>query len=137
MWAQSFGGMLDGVTVTCLIVDDSADFLELASSLLERHGIEVVGTARSAAEGLSRAAELRPDVVLVDIDLGGDSGFELTRDLASVEHSSVILISSHAEVDFTDLIDASPALGFISKAELSASAVHALVGADERSQAAN
>jgi CheY-like chemotaxis protein len=115
------------MTVTCLIVDDSSRFLELASSVLERHGIEVVGTANSAAEALSRVSELRPDIVLVDIDLGGDSGFELTRYLASVEGSSVILISSHAQVDFADLIDASPALGFIPKAELSAAAVHALL----------
>jgi DNA-binding NarL/FixJ family response regulator len=129
--------MLEVVTVTCLIVDDSTRFLELASSLLGRHGIEVVGTARSATEGLSRAGELRPDVVLVDIHLGGDSGFELTRDLASVERSRVILISSHAEADFADLIDASPALGFIPKAELSAGAVHALLDGDERSQADN
>lgn len=127
MSAQSFGAMLDPVTVTCLIVDDSTRFLELASSLLERHRIEVVGTARSAAEGLSRAAELQPDVVLVDIDLGGDSGFELTRALAGGERPRVILISSHAEVDFADLIDASPAVGFIPKAELSARAVYDLV----------
>lgn len=137
MSAQSFSAMLDPVTVTCLIVDDSTRFLELASSLLERHGIEVVGTASSAAEGLSRAAELQPDVVLVDIDLGGDSGFKLTRDLAGVERSSVILISSHAEVDFADLIDASPAVGFIPKAELSARAVHDLVDGDEKSEADN
>jgi DNA-binding NarL/FixJ family response regulator len=127
MWAPSFGARLDRVTVTCLIVDDSTRFLEVASSLLKRHGIEVVGTANSAAEALSRVSELRPDIVLVDIDLGGDSGFELTRDLASVEGSSVILISSHAQVDFADLIDASPALGFIPKAELSGAAVHALL----------
>ena len=130
MWAQPFGAMLDRVPVTCLIVDDSTRFVELAGSLLERDGIEVVGTASSAAEALTRTAELRPDVVLVDIDLGGDSGFELARDLASVACSSVILISSHAEVDFIDLIDASPALGFIPKAELSARGVRDLVGGD-------
>jgi DNA-binding NarL/FixJ family response regulator len=112
---------------TCFIVDDSAHFLEVASSLLERHGIEVVGTARSASEALSAAAELRPDVLLVDIDIGGQSGFELTRQLAGAGHPSVILISAHAEEDFTDLIDASPALGFIPKAELTALAVHDLV----------
>jgi DNA-binding NarL/FixJ family response regulator len=135
MWAQSFDAMLAAVTVTCLIVDDSGRFLQLASSLLERQGIDVVGTASSASEALSRAAELQPDVVLVDIELGGESGFELTRDLASVARSSVILISAHAEVDFTDLIEASPALGFIPKAELSARAVHHLVGGDGKSKA--
>jgi DNA-binding NarL/FixJ family response regulator len=119
--------MLPRVTVTCLIVDDSPSFRAIASSLLERHGIDVVGTASSAAEALQRAAELRPDVVLVDIDLGGESGFELTRDLTRAGHASVILISTHAEADFTDLIDASPALGFIPKAEFSARAVRDLL----------
>jgi DNA-binding NarL/FixJ family response regulator len=123
--------------MTCLIVDDTTRFLELATSLLERHGIDVVGTAQSAAEGLSLAAELRPDVVLVDIDLGGDSGFELARDLANADGSSVILISSHAEVDFADLIEASPALGFIPKAELSAGAVRSLMGGDGKRRADN
>jgi two-component system, NarL family, nitrate/nitrite response regulator NarL len=137
MSARSSGAMLNRVTVTCLIVDDSTRFLELSSSLLERQGIEVVGTASSAMEALSRAVELRPDVVLVDIDLGGYSGFELTRELASVERSGVILISSHAEADFADLIDASPALGFIPKAELSARAVHDLVGGNGESRADN
>jgi DNA-binding NarL/FixJ family response regulator len=123
------------VTVSCLIVDDSTRFLSVATSLLERHGIDVVGTASSAAVAISRTAELRPDVVLVDIDLGEESGFELTRDLAIMERSSVILISASAEVDFTDLIDASPALGFIPKTELSGGAVLDLVGRRPREQA--
>jgi DNA-binding NarL/FixJ family response regulator len=123
------------VTVSCLIVDDSTRFLSVATSLLERHGIDVVGTASSSAVAISRTAELRPDVVLVDIDLGEESGFELTRDLAIMERSSVILISASAEVDFTDLIDASPALGFIPKTELSGGAVLDLVGRRPREQA--
>jgi DNA-binding NarL/FixJ family response regulator len=130
MWAHSTAAILGPVAVRCLIVDDSARFLELARSLLQQHGIDVVATAGSSAEALARAAELRPDVVLVDIDLGGESGFELTRILASHQRSSVILISAHAELDFTDLIEASPALGFIPKAELSAQAVHDLVRGD-------
>jgi two-component system, NarL family, nitrate/nitrite response regulator NarL len=122
------------VVSSCVIVDDSARFLELARSLLERDGIKVLGTACSAAEGFSRVTERRPDVALVDIDLGRDSGFDLTRDLERVD-TVVILISAHAEVDFSDLIDASSALGFIPKAELSASAVHDLVDADGESPA--
>jgi DNA-binding NarL/FixJ family response regulator len=127
--------MLNRLTVTCLIVDDSTRFLDVVTSLLRRQGIEVLGTASSAAEAIPRAAELWPDVVLVDIDLGEESGFKLTRELTSAGHSSVILISSHAEVDFADLIDASPALGFIPKAELSGRAVHDLVGGRPKEQA--
>jgi DNA-binding NarL/FixJ family response regulator len=118
-----------------VIVDDSARFLELARALLERDGIKVVGTACSAAEGLSSVTEGRPDVALVDIDLGTDSGFDLTRDLEG-GNTIVILISAHAEVDFSDLIDASSALGFIPKAELSAGAVHELVDGDGTSRTA-
>jgi len=55
----------------CLIVDDSRRFLEAARSLLEREGIAVVGVASTSAEALRRAEELKPDVALVDVDLGG------------------------------------------------------------------
>jgi DNA-binding NarL/FixJ family response regulator len=122
------------VVSSCVIVDDSARFLELSRALLERDGIKVVGTASSAAEGLSCVVERRPDVALVDIDLGEDDGFDLLRDLESGD-TAVILISAHAEVDFGDLIDASSALGFIPKTELSASAVHDLVDGDGENHA--
>jgi DNA-binding NarL/FixJ family response regulator len=113
--------------IACLIVDDSLSFLRLARAALERDGIEVVGTAGSAAKGLARATELRPDVALVDVDLGADSGFDLARDLVGAG-IAVILISAHAEVDLADLIEASPALGFIPKLGLSADAVRDLAG---------
>jgi DNA-binding NarL/FixJ family response regulator len=112
--------------LSCLLVDDSDRFVRLASALLKREGIEVVGTASSAVEALARVAELRPDVALVDIDLGDDSGFDLSRELAG-GGTVVILTSAHAEADLIDLIEASPALGFIPKAGLSGCAVHDLV----------
>jgi two-component system nitrate/nitrite response regulator NarL len=118
-----------------VIVDDSDDFLTLATALLAGDGLDVVGTASSAAEGLVCVGELRPDVALVDINLGADSGFDLADDLASTD-TVIILISAHAEVDMAALIDASPALGFIRKTELSADAVHALVGGDGAGRAA-
>ncbi len=65
----------------CLIVDDSRHFLDAAHGLLERQGIVVVGVASTGAEALRRVEELRPDVTLVDIDLGGESGFEVARRL--------------------------------------------------------
>ena len=65
----------------CLIVDDSADFVDAARGLLERQGITVVGVASTSAEALRCFEELRPDVTLVDIDLGGESGFELAEQL--------------------------------------------------------
>ena len=74
---ESWGVM----TLRCLLVDDNEPFLEAARVLLRKQGIDVVGVASTGAEALRLADELRPDVVLVDIDLGGESGFELTRQL--------------------------------------------------------
>lgn len=104
-----------------LIVDDNAHFLAAARDLLEREGVEVVGVASSAAEAVQLAGELRPDVALVDIDLGQESGLDVARRLAgAADGSRVVLISAYSENDFADLIAASPAVGFLSKAELSA-----------------
>ncbi|BBX44149.1 response regulator transcription factor [Mycobacterium cookii] len=113
----------------CVIVDDNAAFLEVAANMLGRDGLTVVGMASSSAEALRRVAQLRPDVAVVDIDLGGESGFDLAQRLADGPAvSSVIMTSTHSEQDFTDLIAASPALGFVPKVELSAEAVLHLLG---------
>jgi CheY-like chemotaxis protein len=115
----------------CLLVDDSEAFLAAACTLLEREGLEVA-TASNSAEALELAARLRPDVTLVDIDLGRESGFDLVRELAGGRDrlsAGVILISTHAEGDFRDLIDASSADGFLPKAELSAERILRIVQA--------
>jgi len=106
----------------CLLVDDNEAFLEAASLLLEREGVTVVGLASSIAEALRQARALRPDVILADIGLGEESGFDLARLLAQDGQggAEVILISTGAEADYTELIDESPAAGFLAKATLSA-----------------
>ena len=114
----------------CLIVDDSADFVDAARGLLERQGIAVVGAASGGAEAIRRFAELRPDVVLVDIDLGGESGFDVVYQLhraAAPSLSPVILVSTHAPQDFADMIASSPAVGFVCKSALSAESIRDLV----------
>jgi DNA-binding NarL/FixJ family response regulator len=114
----------------CLIVDDSPRFLDAARGLLEGQGVMVVGQASSSAEALRRAQELRPDVTLLDIDLGGESGLELARrlrDQAGPATAPVILISTHAEQDYAELIAASPAIGFLPKTALSADAIRDLL----------
>ena len=126
------GAILSRVALRCLIVDDNGGFRDAARSLLEREEIEVVGVASNSAEARARVAELHPDVVLVDIALGADSGFELARALARDGGPKLILISTLPEVDFVDLIAASPAVGFIAKSELSGSAVQDLVGGAPR-----
>jgi DNA-binding NarL/FixJ family response regulator len=113
----------------CLIVDDNASFLAEAAALLQREGLEVAGLASNMAEALERARELQPDVALVDISLGSENGLEVARRLLEADGTSlnVILISTHAEDDFADLIEEAPIAGFVSKAELSRSAIHRLV----------
>jgi DNA-binding NarL/FixJ family response regulator len=115
----------------CLIVDDSLQYLKAARGWLERQGIAVVGMASTVAQALQRAEELHPDVVLVDIDLGGESGFELAKQLqrAGVDSSRVILISAYAEEDYAELIAASPAVGFLPKTALSGQRIRDLADA--------
>jgi CheY-like chemotaxis protein len=114
----------------CLIVDDNPRFLDAALGLLEREGVAVVGVASTGTEAIQRIRELSPDVTLVDIDLGAENGFEVARRLhqqANHATSPVILISTYDEQDYADLIAASPALGFLAKSALSASAVRELL----------
>ena len=118
-------GDASGVQLRCLIVDDNSLFLEGAADLLRREGVDVVGVASNSAEAIRLVAELRPDVTLVDIDLGDEDGLELARQLndVSAAHSKVILISTHSEEDLAQLVAASPALGFVPKTRLSAQAI--------------
>jgi DNA-binding NarL/FixJ family response regulator len=113
-----------------LIVDDSQAYLEAACVLLEREGLVVAGVASSSQEAFRCVETVRPDVVLVDISLGEESGLELARRLVEEGWSDlagVILISTRSQEDVADVIAASPAAGFISKAELSADAIHRIV----------
>ena len=122
--------------VRCLIVDDSLQFLTAARGWLEREGIAVVGVASTIAQALQLVHELHPDVALVDIDLGGESGFELASQLegkAGLNSLRVILISAYAEEDYGELIAASPAVGFLPKKDLSGQRIRNLIedGADQ------
>ena len=125
--------MLDHMALRCLVVDDSVRFLESARLLLERQGVQVA-VASTGAEAARRGDELHPDVVLLDIDLGDESGFDVARrlhgrvsDVAWTGELSIILVSTHAERDFEELIEASPALGFLPKSSLSADAIQRLL----------
>jgi DNA-binding NarL/FixJ family response regulator len=112
----------------CVIVDDDACFLEAAQVLLEADGISVAGTAGSAAEAVARVNALHPDVVLIDIRLGRESGFDAARLLAASAATALIMISTHAEADYADLLAESPAIGFVAKAELSGAAIRGILG---------
>jgi CheY-like chemotaxis protein len=119
-----------GCDVRCLIVDDSAEFRDAASAMLERAGITVVGKACNSAEALRFYEDFHPDVALVDIDLGGEDGFALAEQLdraGAASHLAVILVSTYAESDLEEMINASPAVGFLQKLSLSPDAIRNLV----------
>ena len=123
------------VAVRCMLVDDNAGFLDAARGLLEQEGMVIVGVASTAAEAVRVAAELHPDVTLLDIDLGGESGLALARrltDAPGVEPGTLIMISAQAEEDVADLVEASPAIGFLGKPALSAAAIDRLLCAADR-----
>jgi CheY-like chemotaxis protein len=115
--------------VRCLLVDDNQEFLASASRLLESQGLEIVGSASSGAEALRLADELRPDVALVDVQLGEEDGLEVTRRLsAGGRRLAVVLISTHSQEDVAELIAETPAVGFLPKTALNAAAIGKLVG---------
>jgi DNA-binding NarL/FixJ family response regulator len=113
----------------CLIVDDNPGYLSEARHLLQRQGVSVVRVASNGGDAMALAASDRPDVALVDIDLGAESGLDVARALAmSDEPVAVILISAYAEKDLRELLDDSPAVGFLPKSVVSRAAIDDLLG---------
>jgi len=122
------------MSLRLLLVDDNPPFLEAARRVLEGDGLRVVGVASTTADAVRRHRQLRPDVTLVDVNLGEENGVELARLLSRAdgdEPNWVILISTYPEEDLMDVIDAPAGVGFLSKSRLSGAAVRELV---ERSE---
>ena len=114
------------VSTTVLIVDDHAAFRSAARGLLEQEDFEVVGEAADGASGITLARELEPDVVLLDIVLPDRSGFEVAEDLAAGP-SKIVLVSSRGRADFGPRLRRTPAVGFVTKDQLSGEAIRALL----------
>jgi CheY-like chemotaxis protein len=118
------------MTITLLIVDDDARFRRLARQLLEGEGFTVVGEAADGAGALSAVAAIRPQVVLLDLQLPDVSGFQVARRITSGggEGPAVVLTSSRDGASFAGLTSESGACGFVGKIELSGAALRRLVG---------
>jgi DNA-binding NarL/FixJ family response regulator len=118
------------MALRCLIVDDCRHFLDAARTLLEREGLAVVGVASTTAEALRRIQDVKPDVALVDVELGNESGLDLVRRIhseTSLDPSRVILISCYTDEDFEDLITDAPVAALLSKSRLSACAIREIL----------
>jgi CheY-like chemotaxis protein len=117
--------------IRVVIVDDNPEFLDSARRLLEHQGACVVGVASTNADALRSVQDLRPDVTLVDVNIGEESGFDLAEALHEIGGAAtapVILISTHAEPDLTGMLESSPAVGFLAKSALSANAIRTALG---------
>jgi DNA-binding NarL/FixJ family response regulator len=119
-----------GMRPTLLIVDDHPGFRSLARRLLAAGGFEVVGEAADGLAAIAAARRLRPDVLLLDVQLPGVDGFEVAARLRDGGAGpAVVLISTRDRADYGPRVDRCGARGFIHKADLSGAAVRALLGA--------
>jgi DNA-binding NarL/FixJ family response regulator len=117
------------VRMTVLIVDDHGGFRESARALLEAEGFAVVGCAADGASALAAVRRLRPEVVLLDVQLPDVDGFVVAEQLAAApDPPRVVLISSRDAAVYGRRLDAAPACGFLAKRELSGASLAALVG---------
>ncbi|MDX6325208.1 MAG: hypothetical protein QOK15_1562 [Nocardioidaceae bacterium] len=116
------------MSMTALVVDDHAGFRTSARFLLEMEGFQVVGEAVDAASALVAAEDLRPEFVLLDVQLPDGQGYDVAREmLARGLGPQIVLVSSRDESDYGDSIRTSGAVGFVMKSELSGDRLRALL----------
>jgi DNA-binding NarL/FixJ family response regulator len=113
---------------TVLIVDDHPSFRASARAVLEANGYHVIGEAQDGASALSAARQLKPDIVLLDVQLPDANGFDICEFLCDEGPTpGIVLVSSRDASDYNGLIQSSHARGFISKADLSGETLRAVL----------
>jgi DNA-binding NarL/FixJ family response regulator len=118
------------MAMTLLIVDDHTAFRTVARKVLEQHGYNVVGEAADGEAAIAAVRELRPDVVLLDVQMVGIDGFEVAARLtAAGDPPAIVMVSSRDRQDFGGMIEASGACAFIPKGDLSGPALDAALSA--------
>lgn len=128
---MSLGGACDhwGVRPTVLIVDDNEAFRTSARALLEAEGFDVVGEAADGAKAIEAVALLRPEIVLLDIQLPGLDGLAVAEQLAAGPRTpAVVLTSSRDATAYGARLVQTSARGFIPKSALSGEALAEIVG---------
>ena len=106
-------------SVRVLIVDDQPPFREASRMVVEMtDGFEVVGEAENGEEGVEKAASLRPDLILMDVQMPGIDGLEATRRITSVDDAPhVLVMSTHESGNYAGPAEAAGALGFVPKSQ--------------------
>jgi DNA-binding NarL/FixJ family response regulator len=116
------------MAIRVLIVDDHAAFRATARSLLEAEGLEVVGEAPDGASGIAAVRRIRPEVVLLDVQLPDMDGFAVAAELAgNGPRPTIVLTSSRSAEELAGMLATTAADGFIPKAELSGAALEAFL----------
>jgi DNA-binding NarL/FixJ family response regulator len=116
------------VARTVVVVDDHADFRAHAVELLEAAGYQVVGSCPDGQSAVRAITELRPDVVLLDVQLPDIDGFGVIEQARiRAGGPTVVLTSTRDAADYGGRIARSGAVGFLSKTELSAQSLDQLV----------
>ena len=119
------------MSMRALVVDDHVGFRTSARFLLEMEGFEVVGEAEDGGSAVLAAERLRPDFVLLDVQLPDMLGFDVAREiLGRGLRARIVLVSSREESDYGDSIRESGAVGFVSKGDLSGDRLRALLTGD-------
>ena len=113
---------------TILIVDDHQGFRAGARALLEADGFDVLGEAADGESAVELARRLRPQVVLLDVQLPGIDGFAVAERLAAEPAApAVVLVSSRGRRAYRAKLAATPARGFIAKEEFSGECLTSLL----------
>jgi two-component system invasion response regulator UvrY len=117
-----------GAGVRVLIVDDQSTFRVAARAVVHRlSGFTLVGEARSGEEAVDQADALKPDLVLMDINMGDLDGIEATRRITTAyPHMVVVLLSTYGAQDLPPAARTSGAAAYLHKDELSPEAVRRL-----------
>jgi DNA-binding NarL/FixJ family response regulator len=117
------------VGLRVLIVDDQPAFRALARDLLQLGGYEVVGDAADGGSAIAASERLRPDIVLLDVQLPDVDGFAVAAQLSTQDNAPAVVLTSSRDLSaYRRRLASSPARGFIPKAELSAAALALVVG---------
>jgi DNA-binding NarL/FixJ family response regulator len=114
---------------TVLIVDDSENFRRSARLLLEDDGLEIVGEAHDGSGAIAAVERLRPAIVVLDVQLAQDDGFDIAEVLAArPDPPAVVMVSTRSAATYADRLATTPARGFIAKTDLSGEALAAVIG---------
>lgn len=120
--------MINSIRTTVVIVDDHEQFRASARSMLESEGFVVIGEAQNAAEALEAVTTLRPNIVLLDVQLPGLDGFAVAERIAAGadRRPAIVLMSNRSAATYAMQLASTPARGFIAKVDLSGAVLAAL-----------